>query len=370
MEDPTVNEPDKQPSRSAEPDTQGSVRQPPHKRHRREVPYEPVHGSNWWFVAHRRFSVVGIALTVMLLIWVGLQLLVMSGLNLFYPNTQLPLWLELTLSNGPLYVIAMPVAWLILNRLPVLPTRQFAMGASRFWSLLIMCVPIMYAGSFIGSLLSSVLSQGQSVNQISELIDRSDPLTSIAFMVVIAPVFEEWMFRKQIIDHIRQYGEKPAIFLSALAFALFHLNLFQFFYAFGLGLVFGYVYVRTSRLRYSLAMHMMVNFNAAVILPLVLSTIDSTTLDALESGSPQQVEDALEHGAPGLIGYGIYAMVIVALVIAGIILLIQRRKSFEFYTTPEELPRGLHARTSLLNPGVVTYICLCLAVSVLQFLLM
>ena len=89
MEDPTVNEPDKQPSRSSEPDTREAVQQPPHRPRRHGVPYEPVHGSDWWFVAHRRFSVIGASLAVMLVLWVGMQLLVMSGLNLFYPDTQL-----------------------------------------------------------------------------------------------------------------------------------------------------------------------------------------------------------------------------------------------------------------------------------------
>ena len=58
---------------------------------------------------------------------------------------------------------------------------------------------------------------------------------------------------------MRRYGEKTAIVFSALAFALFHMNLFQFFYAFGLGLIFGYVYTRTSRLRYSVLMHMLID---------------------------------------------------------------------------------------------------------------
>ena len=43
------------------------------------------------------------------------------------------------------------------------------------------------------------------------------------------------------------------------------MNLFQFFYAFLLGLMFGYVYTRTSKLRYSTAMHMIINFNGGVL---------------------------------------------------------------------------------------------------------
>ena len=87
---------------------------------------------------------------------------------------------------------------------------------------------------------------------------------NVVFLVILGPIFEEWMFRKQLIDHTRKYGEKTAILLSGLAFGLFHMNLFQFFYAFLLGVMFGYIYMRTSKLRYSTAMHMIINFNGAV----------------------------------------------------------------------------------------------------------
>ena len=168
--------------------------------------------------------------------------------------------------------------------------------------------------------------------------------------------------RKQIIDHIRQYGERPAILLSALAFALFHTNMFQLFYTFGLGLIFGYVYVRTSRLRYSLLMHMIINFNGGIVAPWVISQANTKALDAIDTGSTEQLETALGQDAGGLIIVMVYGLAIVVPIIAGIVLLVRDRRRFEFYITPEELPRGLRTRTSLLNPGFVVYAVLCLIV--------
>ena len=68
-------------------------------------------------------------------------------------------------------------------------------------------------------------------------------------------ILEEFIFRKMVIDRIWQYGEKIAVVTSALIFALFHINLFQFFYALGIGLIFAYVYLRTGKLRYTIIMH-------------------------------------------------------------------------------------------------------------------
>ena len=46
------------------------------------------------------------------------------------------------------------------------------------------------------------------------------------------------------------------------------------------------------------------------------------------------------------------------LCIAGIVLLITKRKSWEFYLAPEELPAGLKIRTAYANPGVIAYLLL------------
>jgi membrane protease YdiL (CAAX protease family) len=141
--------------------------------------------------------------------------------------------------------------------------------------------------------------------------------------------------------------------------------LFQFFYAFGLGLVLGYVYMRTSRLRYSMAMHMLVNFNGGIVAPWVMRQIDPKLLDALQAGgSSQETLDRLQGlGAASVTGLGVaavYGLAMMSLLAAGIVLLIIRRRRVEFYVAPEELPRGMRARTALWNVGMIGYTVLCL----------
>jgi len=62
---------------------------------------------------------------------------------------------------------------------------------------------------------------------------------------------EEFVFRRCVINHLKPYGEKAALITSAFLFALFHGSINQIFYAFGLGLVFGYLYLsgKTDRAR-------------------------------------------------------------------------------------------------------------------------
>jgi uncharacterized protein len=68
-------------------------------------------------------------------------------------------------------------------------------------------------------------------------------------VVVIAPVIEELIFRGVIMHGLmRNYSKFTAVFVSALMFALFHLNPWQFPATFILGLVLGILMVRTRNI--------------------------------------------------------------------------------------------------------------------------
>jgi uncharacterized protein len=66
-------------------------------------------------------------------------------------------------------------------------------------------------------------------------------------IVIIAPIVEELIFRGMIMSGFsRNYRPAFAIFFSALLFALFHLNPWQFPAAFALGLILGWIRIRTG----------------------------------------------------------------------------------------------------------------------------
>ncbi|NQU53994.1 MAG: CPBP family intramembrane metalloprotease [Bacteroidetes bacterium] len=66
-------------------------------------------------------------------------------------------------------------------------------------------------------------------------------------VAVIAPVVEELIFRGLILQGFRRnYNSFIAVFMSALLFALFHLNPWQFPATFILGLLLGWVMLRTN----------------------------------------------------------------------------------------------------------------------------
>ncbi len=75
-------------------------------------------------------------------------------------------------------------------------------------------------------------------------------------IVIIAPIVEEIIFRGLIMSGFsRIYHPVFAIFFSALLFALFHLNPWQFAAAFSLGLVLGWIRIRTGSVLACIAGH-------------------------------------------------------------------------------------------------------------------
>ena len=342
-----------------------------------QYPQLPIANRNpffeWLKQARRDFSRIGASLCLMVVVWYALATVLEGALYAAVGGKgETPNWVTYVGSGVPLYLIAMPIAVMLMGKSTVIETRKFDMKPGLFFKLLLMCLPMMWAGSVFGSMLSMVLSNGEATDRVADLAMQTN-IWNVVFLVIVGPIFEEWLFRKQLIDHTRKYGEKTAILLSGLAFGLFHMNLFQFFYAFLLGLMFGYVYTRTSKLRYSTAMHMIINFNGGVLAPWVLTRVDLDQLEkvseAAENGNAAAMEQWASQNVEGLAIMLVYVVLYGAVILAGFVLLIRNFKKFEFYTAPEELPRGTRAKTVCGNVGMIMFImvtCMLTAVNLLM----
>ncbi len=75
-------------------------------------------------------------------------------------------------------------------------------------------------------------------------------------VVIVAPVAEELIFRGVIMHGLmRNYKPAKAVFYSGLLFALFHLNPWQFPATFVLGLILGWLMIRTRNILLCMAGH-------------------------------------------------------------------------------------------------------------------
>ena len=107
-------------------------------------------------------------------------------------------------------------------------------------------------------------------NPVSDVIDQMDVGMIILTAVIIAPVMEELVFRKYLVDRLVPYGQKTAVVLSGLFFWSFSWKLLPVFLRGHSWRVFAWMYSTTGRIRYNIVMHMLINLLGGV-LPVVLS---------------------------------------------------------------------------------------------------
>ena len=89
----------------------------------------------------------------------------------------------------------------------------------------------------------------------------------LLFMVVFfAPVVEETKFRGLLLHALgNRYGAYRAVFYSALLFALLHLNPWQMYPAFCLGLLSGWLFWRCRNLLLCIVLHSAYNFSVGLL---------------------------------------------------------------------------------------------------------
>ncbi len=167
-----------------------------------------------------------------------------------------------------MYVIAVPLCALVMTLAndSKLVVRDH-ISKNQYLRSLFMVFPIAVLLGNLSNFLASEMTSGEAENGINVFLSGESPLAML-MVAVLAPVFEELVFRKLIIDRTRRYGEMTAILYSSLAFGLFHCNLYQIFYAFAIGIVLGYVYVRTGNVLLTIIIHLVVNATSSILAPL------------------------------------------------------------------------------------------------------
>ena len=231
----------------------------------------------------RRLALPALGVTAITLLTLVAQLILVIPVRLFAPQLVDQPWFLVIFSTAPMYLIAMPLSLLIFRRVKADPPRQQHLGILTLLGLLALCFALTYVGNFIGVLVNAMIERLTGVVQINDLeaLTMQTPLwANLLFAGIFAPILEEIFYRKLIIDRWRAFGDLPAVLLSGLLFGLIHGNFSQFFYAAMIGMILGYVYLRTGRLRYTVFLHMGINLIGGVYTTEVMKQLDLDSLAA------------------------------------------------------------------------------------------
>ncbi len=222
------------------------------------------------------FSRVGLIYTIFIIVangsqWLAAVFLAESGLM-----TRISWNQYMLMSLFSMYPVAVPLTWLLMKTVPAKgrPVRE-SWRLGKLAGFFVFCMGALYVGNFVGRVLMlfAGLIKGEPIlNDMEGLITSMEPWMILVSAVIAAPVMEELVFRKFLLDRIAGYGHWTAMMVSGVLFGIVHGNFYQFFYAFFLGVVFAYVYLHTGKIRYTIGFHMLINFMGS-ILPLELLKI-------------------------------------------------------------------------------------------------
>lgn len=138
-------------------------------------------------------------------------------------------------------------------------------------------------------------------NNVALMYSLAQNPLGVVSLSLVAPLVEELLFRKSMNDDMRRSGLSPlfAVIFSSLLFGVVHMNPIQIPYAFAMGCVLGYVYVRTNNIFLPVAIHVL--NNGFAVLLMWLFGVDSS-LTGLLGGTYSSVCIALVALLIGILG--------------------------------------------------------------------
>ena len=239
-------------------------------------------------------------------------------------------------------MIFLLIFWLVIRRIPKSGWQAESMSFKSLFQVFVMMYAVSTVFNLIGTAVSKAAPAGgtEQLDMINTMVSSGVP-AGLMITVLIAPVVEELIFRKLMLDRIRNYGEKTAIVFSAICFGLFHGNLTQFLYAFSVGLFLGYVYCKTGKVHYTMIMHALLNLFSSMIMLLV---------------------PLLKAGPLGMVIVTVLALMIAVMFVMGFVQLIShlRKKDLRLdKTMMTAIPSGEVVKTVYLNPCIMVFVLYC-----------
>ena len=229
-----------------------------------------THNSNTTDTLNRGLDNIGIVYAIFSIVVTCVQLFVSFGLGIMFP--------EYVQSNSIIFslmlvvisvdLIGFPLIFGLTKRIPARDIPKTKTGFLGFLPYIFMTFAILVPGTIVGTIVHRAITLpfgGDGSSVIAKLLMNSNLIPRIIVIGILAPIFEELIFRKLLIDRLSRYGSFIAIIVSGLFFGLFHGNFSQFFFATGIGLLFAFLYAKTGKIHLTIILHMIVNLFSSVI---------------------------------------------------------------------------------------------------------
>ena len=196
--------------------------------------------------------------------------------------------------------------------------------------LLTLCLGLQTAASFLAVIIKSILEKFGLESVTAEL----NPTTSLPanlfmyfYACLLGPILEELLYRGVLLQSMRKYNERFAIFLSALIFGLMHQNYQQFILGFIVGIPLAVVTIKCGSLLPAVFTHIIMNTTATLSNCLLQYTCPEYYEAALSGSTDIPLSMLTPQGIAAMFGIAVfrYGFLLAGLVV-GIICFVNKRK--------------------------------------------
>ena len=242
------------------------------------------------------------------------------------------------------YILPFPIFFYFMKKIEKQSIEKTSINLKTFIKYIFITIALMWIGNIVGQSITMILGsfmQHNISNPIQSLLTSSDMWLNLVLISIIAPIFEEIIFRKILVDRTIKYGVRVSIIFSATIFALFHGNLNQFFYAFLMGGFFSYVYAKTGKIEYTIILHMAINFLGSVV-----SQFAANSMQLVESGT----------GSIGDITFSIIFIFIYVFALLITLYTLFKYKKYKFNGIKTQIPLKNPIKTMFINYGMICFI--------------
>lgn len=327
-------------------------------------------------IAKKAFSKYGIFLTLYALIASVIQVVVANLLvKAFGPEVTSESWYSFGLIILSMHVFGSLFMGLTTMHMDKANLEKHKMKFWQFICTIFMTAGLVGVGAIIGAIVQMLIlapfgaSDGDTSGLINLMLD-SNPFWRILTVGILAPIVEEFILRKLLVDRVVKYGEWTAILTSGVLFGLLHGNFQQLFFATFIGIFFAYIYVRTGKIWYTILLHMIVNLTTSVFTMYFISFVDFEVISEMQKLDPssQEVVDLMMQILPGFMIYMAWVCFLGLCCLVGIILFIVNRKKFFLEKRPDAI-KTKPVANAWATPGIIiffVYSVIMIAVSIVS----
>lgn len=231
-------------------------------------------------VTHVLMSII----SVLLMLYIGVTGFynIFNANNGFYGYDPIAYYLV----TGVVVIISIAIPFLILLRNSSIDYNKILpfdkIESNDFIAFILFGLSVCMISNIVTMSYSSIFEKIGYPMQSGETYYSSDPIVIILMIICTAllpALFEEFAFRGVILGLLRKYGDFFAILISSICFAFMHSTILQIPFALSIGLVLGFITVKSNSLLPAICIHFINNLIS------VLETIFANTLGDSAAGS-------------------------------------------------------------------------------------